>query len=70
MSRITADHGSAELRELFLDLRSARMMGSKTAMFGREAECDGHLEISKRIHLPVEPVKSIRAEAIRPRQSC
>src|SRR5215207_818572 len=70
MTSVAANHGSAELSELFLDLRRARMMGSETAMLGREAEGDGHLEVGERLHLPVEPFESIRAKTIRPGQPC
>jgi hypothetical protein len=45
------------------------MMGRYAAMFGREAKGNGNLEFCERLHLPVKPVESIGAKAVRPGQT-
>src|SRR5690606_7876097 len=66
---IAADHAGAELGIFLRNERRARVMRRHCAMLRGEAECERHVEISKRGHLPVEPLERIWAKAVGPRQA-
>src|SRR5689334_377240 len=64
--RIASDHRGAKVGELVWILRGAGVMRAQTAMLGRKAERNRHVEVGECIHLAVEPVERIRPETVGP----
>ena len=63
---VAINHAGAEFRKLRVDLWGTRVMWGNAPMLRREAEGDGNVEFCQCIHLPIEPVERIVAEAVGP----
>src|SRR5581483_8062247 len=61
-------HARAEFGKLLVVARRAGVMGTHTARLGCEAEGHRHREFLQGTHLPVEPSKCSRTQAVRPTQ--
>ena len=66
MIGIAIDHAGTEIGEFLAFNRGTGVVWRNAPVFRREAESHRDIEVTKRIHLPVEPVERIWAEAVGP----
>src|SRR5687767_2972292 len=62
------DHTSAEIGVLADHQRRPGVMRLHAAMFRREAKREGNVELSERLHLPIQQGVRVGPETIRPTQ--